>query len=54
MENFSYSTDFYQIQDDEADKMGFPPGVAQNCMQKMYKKWEKQARQDHENYSNKR
>ncbi|KDR10273.1 NudC domain-containing protein 3 [Zootermopsis nevadensis] len=48
------NTDFYQIQDDEADKMGFPPGVAQNCMQKMYKKWEKQARQDHENYSNKR
>jgi hypothetical protein len=54
VENFSCSTDFYLIQKEPSDKMGFPAGVAQNCVLKAFKKWEKQARQDSEYYCKKR
>lgn len=47
-------TDFYIIQNDPSDKIGFPAGVAQNCVLKVFKKWEMQARQDSEYYSKKR
>ncbi|PNF29974.1 NudC domain-containing protein 3 [Cryptotermes secundus] len=50
----SYITDFYLIQKDPSDKMGVPAGVAQNCVLKVFKKWEMQARQDSEYYSKKR
>lgn len=46
-------TDFYRIQEDPSYKVGFPPGVAQNCVLKVFKKWEKQARQDDEYCSKK-
>jgi hypothetical protein len=35
-----FSTDFYLIQKDPSEKVGFPEGVAQNCVLKMFKKWE--------------
>lgn len=44
-------TDFYRIQEDPSYKVGFPPGMAQNCVLKAFKKWEKQARQDDEYFS---
>ncbi|KAJ9577192.1 hypothetical protein L9F63_006249 [Diploptera punctata] len=47
-------TDFYCIQDDTSDKVGFPPGIAENCVLKVMRKWEKQARQDDDYYYKKR
>jgi hypothetical protein len=54
VENFSFSTDFYVIQEDPSEKIGFPEGVAESCVLKVFQKWEMQARQDSEYYSKKR
>jgi hypothetical protein len=54
VENFSFSTDFYLIQKDPSEKVGFPEGAAQNCVLEVFKKWEMQARQDSEYCSKKR
>ncbi|GLH02927.1 NudC domain-containing protein 3 [Gryllus bimaculatus] len=39
-------TDFYQIQHHPEEKLGFPPGIAQNIVTKVFKKWEAVAEQD--------
>ncbi|XP_029460084.1 nudC domain-containing protein 3 [Rhinatrema bivittatum] len=41
-------TDFFRLLLSEHDRMGFPPGVAQNMVLKAFKTYEKLALQDHE------
>ncbi|XP_030057596.1 nudC domain-containing protein 3 [Microcaecilia unicolor] len=41
-------TDFFRLLLSDHDRMGFPPGVAQNMVLKAFKIYEKMAHQDHE------
>lgn len=38
------STDFYHLQSESTQKIGFPPGVANEVVQRMFQRYERQAR----------
>ncbi|XP_046399278.1 nudC domain-containing protein 3 isoform X4 [Ischnura elegans] len=43
-------TDFFRLQNEQSTKLGFPPGVAEQIVLKVLRKWETKARQDEEKY----
>ncbi|KAG8232499.1 hypothetical protein J437_LFUL011268 [Ladona fulva] len=47
-------TDFFRIQNDPSERLGFPPGIAEQITLKVLRKWDKKARLDDENYYRRR